>query len=570
MPDRTGNSALANKARRLLASRMLGMLRQLPESIAAEQSFLEFVYQVGRDDRGRQLEHDEYTKVFAKVVTLCWEQKKHLSHVAGPGLGKSTLARLFLLWLIGRDRNLRTVIVSGDKGVSQNSVSLCREIFLTEPYGRVFPEVRPDYEKSGDSLRGWRMDGFYVICDDGAQIADPTMGAVAMEPIAENRRVDVGLFDDYMTRAIANSTKLRTNAERTFSQTWLNRAMANNGWMLFISNCWTTEDLGHALRRNTGFCSFWCGVNADSSKMFVRLWNPPEGLSAKDFDAEEVTPQDGADVEFEIAMPVSREAYSEKATMNRIRNHESEHRQLFQLIATGPEDKILPHWDGRTRFAGTVSKMLGVEEVAGLPKFTYLDRKRFALAAGLDLSGLGRRGTAWCVLAIDANGLIYPVEMDRGAWGISQIVNRIEESWQRGIQPMVINVESNGLQELIMEGIASLSHERNYEWSRLVKPFVTGNNKWDPRLGFPALDVDFEQGIAVWPEGESSRKGLAHAQVWRLFETQGSQLTNELTRETTPDGWMAYWFARDVLRRVKIKPGPSMRAVKHRGSEVSY
>lgn len=517
----------------------------------ARADFYKFVMAVGRDERGNQLTSDHYTNVFCRLLTECRNEGLHVSHVAPPGLGKSTLARLFLLWCIGRDHNLRTIIVSGDTTVSGNSVSLCRDIILTDNYKTVFPEVRPDVGKSGDKARGWRQNEFFLTTEGEAQIADPTLAAVSMEPIAENRRVDIGLFDDYITRTVVHSPTLKAKGESVFFQTWLDGRMAHGGWMLFVSNCWTTEDLGHKLRADTRFCSFWVGLNADGTRIFLRLWNPPKNVEYLN-EFPRVIPQMGADVEYELPLPNGRKAFTESAIAARIANSEATHRQLYQLIASGPGDRIMPNFVNRAKHDCTVTQLLQCDEEGGLPKFNYLDRMRYALVAGIDLSGLGRQGTAFWVLAIDGSGKVYPVEHDRGAWTVTQIVERIQQSWARGIQPIKIIVETNGIQELIMESIGKVAGSEGYEWARLLQSFVTGSNKWNPQLGLPGLDVDFEQGIVQWPARESSRMEFEHSAAWRIFETQGAQMTNDVARKSMPDGWMAYWFARTGLRGVGV------------------
>jgi hypothetical protein len=234
-------------------------------------------------------------------------------------------------------------------------------------------------------------------------------------------------------------------------------------------------------------------------------------------------------------------------------------RQLYQLVGRTAEDLMFPSWIKRRTEEGTVAKCLRVQESGGLPVFDESARMRFAIAGGLDISSTGRKGTALWILCRDQLGIVRPVEVDAGAWTISDMIARIDSIWSRGIHFSTFNVENNGIQQLIVDALKRSPRA----WARRIEPFTTGANKSNTQHGLPQLDVEFDQGTVVWPVAEAERRDYAHAKVWREFEDQMGNMHNLLDRKMTPDKIMAYWFARKALERVSTGQASASRAAVH-------
>ena len=149
-----------------LRETMRARIKDVAHISEGRKRFSSFVDFVATDERGERLPSWYYVNLFSTCIQYAHKNKLHFAHATPPGLGKSTLARLYVLYCIGHNNHLRTVVISGDEQAARDSVSLCRSILLTDSYRLIFPWALPDYELSmiGNiknpedrrSTRGWR------------------------------------------------------------------------------------------------------------------------------------------------------------------------------------------------------------------------------------------------------------------------------------------------------------------------------------------------------------------------------------------------------------------------------
>lgn len=531
------------------------------EVAAARQSFYGMVKFVGRDKRGAPLREDAYSRIIADLLVRCYGAKQHLSHVAGPGLGKSTWGRLFAMWRLAQDITTSIVAISAAESVSENNVSLCRQIVSGREYQAAFPNVVPDVRASGEAdadealmeeLRGWTLGRWFV--KGRGQTPDPTMEAVAAIPRSESRRVDILLADDIMTRLVAESAKMREALCDAFFATWIEGRLSNGGWACAFQNCWHADDLAHQLRGDSRFCSAWVGIAADHSRMTLRLWNPPkDGLGIledpKQYEAEAVTPQDGAAAEFTFPLPNDPALFSPEVLREREKARPDEYRRLWRLKALSNKDKMFSAWDAMEKPPVTAAALHRCREVGGKLVFSESDLMRYAFGVGWDISGSTRKGDAIAIWSKDVTGIMSPVELHLGTFTAEEVVGLIDDAWRRGIKFSRFYIENNATQEKIVEAVRSLArhHARAFEWQPLIAGFTTGTNKVDPELGLPGLNQDFSLGLVAWPQAEARRSDVAHADTWLAYESAFSECPRFLKKSETPDSVMASWFARRAL-----------------------
>jgi len=514
---------------------------------------LNFLRYTTVDETNTPIKIDTFTRIFCEAWHACFKQGRHLSFTAPPGLGKSTLARMLILRHIGRNPVMRTVIISADEAEAKNAVSLCREIVLSNPYREVYPEVQPDISRT-DAKRGWVKNEWYLVTS--GQRKDPTMRSSSATPTAESKRVDLLLADDIVTEQ--NSEGVRhASVCNAFFKTWIEGRCKPAGWACYLQNIRNTTDLLHRLRHSPKFCSVWVTVTPSRERMCVRVWNPPHKLHFMEFPEryglEVGEADDGTEnppvFYAEFALP-DRQGWD---TVSLSQIEPAAFRTLYLGRGNDPADLLFPSWSKRVTFNGTAEQALECGSMAGLPEFNHTHRLRYRMCGGVDISSSKRRGMAFFLLAVDSTGTIRPVEHWCIAGSVHSLVSGLNAAWARGLYWDVLYVENNGVQDVILDVVRVMAEREQIEWAGTILPYHTGKNKWDATLGLPSLDVDFANQKVVWPLQEC-RKQMAHARDWMEFETQMSILTKETTRESTPDGLMAYWFARSGLRNM-IRPG---------------
>lgn len=516
----------------------------------ARKDPLDFIRYVMQDENGDPLAADDLTRLYVDCFEHCRQHGKHLSVMTPPGFGKTTLALGMLTRCIGRNPKIRTVVVTADRDDSINAVTLARQTVLTTQFKDVYPEARPDIARSSDG-RGWRQTHWYMQATGMRK--DPTMAAVAMAPKRESMRVDVGLFDDMVTESTCEGVKHAEVVNR-FWKTWIEGRCRPRGWAVYQQNVRRLNDLGHQLREDARFCSIWIGVNLDCRSLFIHVWNPPKHFPLATHPERygvvpEPPPQThpAPHLRFVTALP-SRPGW-EPETLEAI--HISARKALYHMQAVRSEDLVLPNWPKRNIFNGTAAQMCGLQSdpSTSLPIMTYLDRMKYGIVGGLDLSSTKRPGTALWVLLIDENRHVYPLFLTVGNYDLPQIADILDMLWASGIWLQRLNVEDVGVQDMLVKSL--VRPDRNSPpppWAGAVTGFsTTKQKKWDINLGMPGIDSDMEKGIIHWPAGEARGSGL-WAKHWKTFETIAETLTREGVNDKPPDEMMSFLFAREAGR----------------------
>jgi hypothetical protein len=538
----------ATKARPGGADQLLKRMKRLSR---ARRRFSDFAHFVGRDKQGKAFVERPDTRLLCDAMEHAWKSQRSLSVVASPGMAKSTMGRLFLMWLLGRDASLSTVVTSADRSVSRNMVSLCRSIVLANPdYADTFAEVMPDEERSRVG-RGWRMDEFFLRRPEGAQTADPSVKAMAAEPKAEALRVDLLLADDMMTGKVARSDALRSAMKEAFQGTWRGRLTNSrgpglDGIFVTLSNCWHRSDLGHDLLKDERCASLWIGVAPGNRKLFARLVNPlpdhPLLKTPERYEAELVKESDsGKEFIFHLPMagaldPASLDA-EERATPE-------DYRRSRRLMAPDESSVMFPGWRAAYRPGLNVAQLLGPG--AGLDAagklFIHPDcRREFVVGWGFDMAGQHRPGDALavCVSPLARQDIVLGA-LFKGNWGLDEIASLFDTLCAAGLDPDLAYLENNGVQSKLVKALQR--HNSGNLWRKKLAGFCTGSNKMDPTGGLPDLALDLRRERCVWPGGMADL-GNAMAERYRAMEGILDHCPRVLGPGESPDELMAFWLA---------------------------
>jgi hypothetical protein len=555
------------EARVSLSASTLSLFDDYENIRLARTDFLAYIENVLTDKNGEALPVDPYTRLYADWLEKCFTCNRHSNHVAPTGCGKTTIARGYLTMKLGQTPTTCAVISGAGDKVSQNSVTLCREMVLSQRFRAIFPGAIPDFERSmREGARGWKKDEFFFKTNGQQQ--DPALAAVPAKPLAEGRRVDIGLFDDFITLGvIALTNGSKTYRDRFFS-TWLEGRMKNAGWAMLIHNCLRLDDLPHELRSDPRVASLWFGVSLDCERAFARIWNPPDRLAIIDaperFDAFPIKPNDGATFEFEMPLP-QRSGWSPdeiRAMTPEVR------RRNMHLIPMSPDDLMFPAWATRTRRDQTAAELLGVAEAGDqLPQFDQMANTRYMTAVGIDISSTSRPGFPIVVWARDGAGRLYKVMVRCGKFTTEECCEVLDLIWDHGIRPSAIVVESNAIQSQVMNDMKTIARLKNGRpWIGLIIPFTTGANKSNPELGLPGINTMISNDAMWFPEAEATRN-TPWAKDWRMGFDAYATCPRFLRPGQTPDIVMADWFAVSWLMRGMALHGSE--TAKSRSSRVS-
>lgn len=541
------------------------------QNLPSRGDFVEFLKTVTLDESGKHIHVDKITELIATTMQNCCESGKHLSVIVAPGIGKSTLARNFMLQRIGLNQTLRTAVVMGTDNDAAQAVALCRDIVTSKNFKTVFPEIKYDfdYEKSkkvkagkGSSediemQRGFSMNKWYLRAE--GQRKDPTMEACPVELKGESRRCDMALFDDIVGEMVADSPTRSKKVEKAFWATWVDGRLSNGGTFIYLQNLRNSQDLAHKLRLDKRVTSLWIGVNDDVDKLFVRIYNPPENLPVikdpEQFDCEETDTTDHTcPPQIEFSMPLPERYITVDGNKVNIWSKEylqsrspEAFRRLYQLKVLSSDALMFPSFKNRVIMGSTPKTAFGFDMIGEVPIVSSEDRSRYHIAGGLDWSSQKRKGKAIVFLAQDKNSKrIIPIYHKRIKGDITAVVNLLRMLSNAGFSWDVLYAESNAIQGELNNAVKELSANSDGsipDWVYTIVDFTTTSEKWKLENGLPEINVAFETGLLCWIDA------MAPKYVdWGTWELDISQMTMEKVNVMTPDSIMALWFAWRALK----------------------
>jgi hypothetical protein len=366
------------------------------------------------------------------------------------------------------------------------------------------------------------------------------MKAMSCTPKSESVRIDLLLADDVITERTWDNSE-GVNIAKAFRNTFIEGRLRLGGVAMYLQNLRGEGDLLHQLRDWEKFISVWVGVTEDCERMFIKVWNAPDdfpmladpesyGLTVMDCPDHEDSPA-GFYAEFPVP---SRPGYSK---LDLEKTDATAFQTMFRLQGLKPDSLMMPNFSRVIKDPRPIWEVIGASQINNRLVMSEFDRFRIKVTAGLDISGLGRPGTAFTAGGIDSQGRRYLLEMWSKKAKPEEWIMAIDDFHDRcGFEELI--VESNGVQDQIRELVALIARDKNLSWRHKVRAFVTGSNKWDPHLGLPAFDVKLGSCyvIPTMPE-------------WAAFERSIATLNRETAKSKTPDILMASWFMDTGLDR---------------------
>ena len=401
-----------------------------------------------------------------------------------------------VLWELGRNPNLRIVLVSNAAEQATKVLSLIRNHIETNP--RV-QEVFPHLRRSTKAGALWSSDRITVGRDTRAKEASITAVGSGSKQIIGSR-FDLIIGDDLLD---FENTRTPDQVEKTlhwFDSTLLSR-VTDGGRVWIIGTPWTTTDLLHTLGSRPGWVRkvYSAVLNPEDPP---ELWRP---LWPDSFSRERL---------IRIASGMTPINFA---------------RSYLCAVRTDATSRFRQDWidhcaangKGRTLIMRAPIKPSGMP----YPCFT-----------GVDLSiGKNQHSDLSCIFTIylDERHRKVVANVQAGRWQAPEILNRVLTEYQRFNS--TIFVEDNGAQSFLVQW----ANDQGLP----VRGFTTtGRNKYDVHFGVESLAIEMRAGHWVIPSGMTGADMHAEVRQWiqeLLFYNPDAH---------TGDRLMASWLAREAAR----------------------
>lgn len=366
--------------------------------------------------------------------------------------GKSIqMATIRAVWEIGVCAELRIKLVTqNDDRASDRLAQIIEIIEYNARVREIFPDLRSTNRGS------WTKHKITVrrnsVNDQGKMIgADASIEALGITSTVTGGRADLLIFDDPIDfRNAIQYPVMRQTVKQLFYSVWIN-LMDSDGRVIFIGTAWHEDDLLHELGRNDAFFSLvYPAIRPDGTALWPGEW--------------------------------SLEKLEDRRKL--IGNREFD--RQFLCKALSDEDAIFSRAILELNYAYglTMSDALRLSET--WPKFTGVD-----LAIGTTVE------SAYSViftLAVEPKtGRKLPLSIVRGQFSSPALARMIVEVYDQ-YRPVVIQVESNGYQEALVQWLRQLQRKLP------VKSYYT-YTKVDPEAGIPAMAIQLENKQWMIPRG---------------------------------------------------------------------
>lgn len=421
-------------------------------------------------------------------------------------LGKSSQISVGrVLWEIGRNPNIRILIVSAASGIAKKIIKAIKGYIENSiEYRMVFPHVVPD---KTDTTGRWREDSFNIKRTTFSK--DPTVQAVGFEGTVMGSRSDLVVIDDYLTPESTYSDRSREKSYRWLKSTIEGRKTAHSR-LWFIGNAWHADD---AMHRYAAEPSTYSKKYPVKNELGESVW-------------PEVWPLERIEKEIENRGPIEsrRSMFCDPVD-------DAERRFKIDYIK-----KALAKGDGLQLAWALSTVPPGYRTITGVD--LAVTKRDNADQTALVTIAVEERTAERQILDVFASRLHGP-----------EIVEKILEVQHR-YNSMVI-VESNAAQAYIKQFV-------NAESAVPIKAFYTGRNKVDPAFGIESMAVEMSAGKWVFPNTGGTRAGVQatmHPEMRALI----GELMNYDPASHTGDRAMAMWLAREGVRMSSSPAGVGKR-----------
>jgi hypothetical protein len=451
----------------------------------------EFIEFVARDEEtGSPVLQEPIHEEFQRLATVhprlvLW------AHIES---GKTTqLALMRVLWELGRNPNLRVVIVSATASkAGKIATAIQQYIERSAELREVFPHLQPG--------KRWASTSFTVQRDSYSR--DYSVQAIGVHTDIIGARIDLVVLDDIMTFETAATPASRAKLQQWMKASIMGRLTRRSRvWM--DGTAWHPDDALHMQAKVEGWASARFPVRNDETGALT--W--PERWS-----------------EERIATATIDLGPLEAA------------RQLHCRARDDGEARFQREWINRCLQRGEGKEP--TQRLAGLPP-------GYRTYTGVDL---GARQHGKADLSVLFTIVVHPDEtrevlwVDAGRWTAPEVLERIYDHHARYFS--IVLVENNAAQDFLLQFARRMS-------AVPILPFNTGRNKVNPEFGVESLAVEMYAAKWIIPNlGGSCAPEVAAWISEMLFYQPGAHTGDRLMAS-----WFAREGARGKPPRKKARVG---------------
>lgn len=512
-PQQVQDVAAARSARRAVAR------------LAREDAsvFNQFVL---RDERtGKRIKQAPMHRQWHRLIDM-HQRLVFWAHVDAGKTQQVSVGRI--LWELGRNPNLRTVVITKTSDLAQKIVrSAGQYIEKSDALREVFPDLRP----SSDPSLPWTSQKLTVERQVFAKEASVQASGVFGNILGT--RIDLLVLDD-----VIDAENTRTATPREHLWNWVRATLfgrlSEEARVVVMGNAWHPEDLLHRLGREPRFKAYRFPVqNAAGELTWPDHWSEDRIAKAR---------LDMGPLEFSRALLCQarddetarfKREWIERCTL-RGKGLSLLHTagDLLEEVARGQYGTFgIQDFDGAVteERAADAARRLGDSEREGpiaVRFYTGVDLAVQAHAAA-DL-------TCIFTIAVLPNGDRRIMAVESGRWAAPEILKRIVDHHQR--YGSICVVENNAAQDYLVQMLREHT-------AVPVRGFTTGKQKASPEFGVESLAAEFANGKWIIPSGPNGTERGKELDAW---------VTELVHYEPPPahtgDRLMACWFAREGAR----------------------
>lgn len=490
------------------------------------------------DDLGQEFSSDDPTQQFFVVLT---EPRDH---------GKSKHCSVaYPLWRIGKNHNLRILIVSATGGVSESFLSeIMANIGRNERYQAWAKEIDPDgvgiipqLRDRSKSLADWSGKQITIERSD-ISLKDPTITATGLFGAILSKRADIIICDDVVNQLNSNTEEQR-NKVKEWIETTVLPVLVPGGTFIYLGNTWHADDVVSKFMTDPRFLVQKRKSAIISDATNKELWQKwgsimlnitvepktRRSLANAFYQENRAAMDEGTQVLWPSRYPYSRLYFM------RLLNPFMFARMYQCDPSNRPDQVIKEEWIQKALEKG---KHLRFQDLAHPRNLLEVS------AAGMDLA-ISQEESA------DDTALLYLDLVRYGYDGVEDgdyLVRQIHRGHltpnEQRTMPKTAWVE-HGMQTIRVESVGyqkSLTIDLSEEGIP-VRAYNTGGEKFDPEIGINSLAVIMELGKMVIPSDPTDARTLELS----------AQLANEMRAFPsghTGDALMALWFAFSEIREL--------------------
>lgn len=363
-----------------------------------------------------------------------------------------------VLWEIGRNPNIRVVIVQATIGLAEGIVTSLKNHIENNPrVHKVFPNLKPGEE--------WTTSQFSV--DRPGNLKDPTVTAVGSEGNILGRRIDLLILDDALTLENTRLEGRRASFLRWLQSTLFTR-LEPGSRVIFIGNAWDPQDAMHYYSK-------------------IETWNAYRFPVRDQRTKEPLWPE---------RWPKDRiEAFITENPLEAARaldcNAESDQGSRFK------EEAIIAAVDAGRGMFGSKNRIESRDEIPA----------DWITATGVDLGlkrEVGADYTSFVHWALTPQGKKVLLAVDRGRYDYDEIISLVIDAHMR--YGSMVYVESVQAQRWVVDAVQKQCP------GIPVAYFFTGGrggfqNKHSSTFGIEAVARDFKKNIIVLLSSQGSTSG---------------------------------------------------------------